>query len=118
MGFAVPSPRDLIAAEAARLGFVLAGAAGVDPLEGGPFLASLLSDGRAGEMSYLTRRTDERLDPRRYVPWARTVLSFAYPYAPPPRPPGDWRETLRGRVAAYALGVDYHERVKRLLRAL
>src|SRR5436305_1917401 len=34
------------------------------------------------------------------------------------RQPRDWRATLTGRIAAYALGEDYHARVGALLDAL
>src|SRR5205809_5453183 len=69
-------------------------------------------------MGYLARRTAERIDPRGARPWARAVISLAYPYRPPPPPPGDWRATLTGRIAAYALGADSHARVGALLGAL
>jgi epoxyqueuosine reductase len=114
----MPSREERIAAAAHELGFPLAGAVPLAPLPVGPFVETWLAEGRAGEMTYLARRTAERLDPRRSMPWARTVVSLAYPYRPPPPPPGDWRVTLRGRIAAYALGEDYHDRLDRLLRAL
>jgi epoxyqueuosine reductase len=69
-------------------------------------------------MGYLARRTAERIDPRLYWPWARSVIALASPYAPAPPPPADWRERLRGRIAAYALGADYHGRVEAALAAL
>src|SRR5436305_1902405 len=72
----------------------------------------------AGEMGYLARRTAGRIDPRTAFPWARSIVSLAYPYRPPPVPAGDWRAELRGRIAAYALGVDYHDRVGALLERL
>src|SRR5947199_313960 len=100
-----------IAAAARALGFSRAGTAPLAPLPVGPFLAAWLAEGRAGEMGYLARRTAERIDPRAARPWARGVISLAYPYRPPPPPPGDWRATLTGRIAAYALGEDYHARV-------
>jgi epoxyqueuosine reductase len=65
-------------------------------------------------MGYLPRRAAERLDARHAFPWARSVVSLAYPYRPPPPPPNDWRESLVGRVAAYARGADYHDRVVEL----
>src|SRR5256885_523043 len=86
-GVCASSARETVAVEAARLGFVLAGAAAVEPLDCGPFMENWLSDGRAGEMSWLARRTAERLDPRPYVDLARTVLAPAYPDAPPTPPP-------------------------------
>ena len=109
---------ETIAAEAAALGFPLIGCAPLVPLRVGPFLRGWLAEGRAGEMRYLAERTAERVDPRRAMPWARAVVSLAWPYRPPPPPPDDWRATLRGRIAAYALGEDYHDRLGELLRAL
>jgi len=107
-----------IAAAARALGFSRAGCAPLAPLPVGPFLEAWLAEGRAAEMGYLARRTAERVDPRTARPWARAVVSLAYPYRPPPPPPGDWRATLTGRIAAYALGEDYHARVGGLLDAL
>lgn len=112
------APIAVIADEARRLGFPLVGVAPLRPLPRGDYLAGWLADGRAGEMAYLETRTAQRLDPRRGHPWARSILSVAYPYRPPPPPPEDWRQTLRGRVAAYAAGTDYHDRVRGLLRTL
>src|SRR5207249_3100066 len=107
-----------IAAAARALGFSRAGTAPLAPLPVGPFLQAWLAEGRAGEMGSLAGRTAERIDPRAARPWARAVISLAYPYRPPPPPPGDWRATLTGRIAAYALGEDYHARVGALLDAL
>jgi epoxyqueuosine reductase len=105
--------------EAARdLGFPLAGCAPIVPLDREAFLAGWLADGRAGEMTYLETRSAERIDPRRAHPWARGVITLAWPYRPPPPPPSDWRTTLRGRIAAYALGIDYHDRLRTTLRTL
>ena len=109
---------DTIATEAAALGFPLIGCAPLVPLRVGAFLRDWLAEGRAGEMRYLAERTAERLDPRGAMPWARAVVSLAWPYRPPPPPPEDWRTTLRGRIAAYALAEDYHDRLGELLRAL
>src|SRR5262245_56998310 len=106
--------RETVVADTARAaGFPLVGTAPLVPLPVGAFLEGWLAEGRAGEMGYLARRTAERLDARRAMPWARAVVSLAYPYRPPPPPPDDWRKTLRGRIAAYALGADYHDRLDR-----
>jgi epoxyqueuosine reductase len=114
----VTTREELIAAEARALGFPLAGCAPLAPLPVEAFLADWLAEGRAGEMAWLARRSAERIDPRRHVPWARAVVCVAVPYRPPPPPPGDWRATLRGRIAAYARGIDYHDLVGERLAAL
>jgi epoxyqueuosine reductase len=69
-------------------------------------------------MRWLVRRHDERMDPRVGFPWARALVVVAYPYPPPPPPPPRWRETLRGRIASYAAGRDYHHTVLELLERL
>jgi epoxyqueuosine reductase len=111
-------PTRVIATEARALGFPLVGTAPLAPLARGPFLTAWLAEGRAGEMAWLARRTAERMDPRVAFPWARTVVSLAWPYRPPPPPPADWRERLLGRIAAYALGPDYHDHLGARLATL
>lgn len=113
---------ETIAARARAMGFAHAGCAPLGPLPRAAFVARWLADGRAGDMRYLERRAAERADPRRAFPWARSVISLALPYRPPPPPSDDWRTALRGRVAAYAAGPDYHDhalaRAERLAAAL
>ncbi len=48
----------------------------------------------------------------------RSVVSLGYPYHAPRPPIVDWRAELRGRIAAYALGSDYHDRVLKRSRAV
>src|SRR5207237_52657 len=84
---AVATPTERVAREARLLGFPRAGSTPLGALERGPFLERWLADGRAGEMGYLARRTAERIDPRTAFPWARSIVSLAYPYRPPPPPP-------------------------------
>ncbi len=118
----VTSPEADILAEARALGFSLAGFTRVARLTRGEFLARWLAEGRAGEMGYLARGPAERLDPRLRWPWVRSIISLAVPYQAPPPPAADWRHTLRGRIAAYAVELDYHDglgnRLSRLIERL
>jgi epoxyqueuosine reductase len=66
-------------------------------------------------MAYIGNGAAKRLDPTLVLPGARSIISVGVRYAPPPLPPVNWREELRGRIAAYALGADYHRTVKRRL---
>src|SRR5262249_40169092 len=102
---------DRLAAAARDAGFVRAGATPIGPVRRAEFFDRWLDEGCAGEMTYLRRRHLERVDPRRAFAWARTIVSLAVPYPPLSPPAFDWRVTLRGRIAAYAVGEDYHERV-------
>jgi epoxyqueuosine reductase len=107
--------RDNVLALGRQLGFVRARVARVVALEREAFLKSWLDEGRAGDMRYLQHHRKVRLDPRTRFPWARSIVSAAFPYTPPPPPRVDWRSELRGRIAAYALGDDYHDVVEQRL---
>lgn len=101
--------------EAARLGFSACGLAPAAPLpkERAAALHRWLAAGMHGEMSYLERHAALRLDPTLLVPGARTVVSVALNYYPAATPPeGGFR------LARYALGLDYHDVMRRRLRAL
>jgi epoxyqueuosine reductase len=114
----VGAREETIAAEARAIGFARAGCAALGPLPRAPFMAAWLADGRAGDMTYLPKRAAERLDARHAFPWARALVSLAYPYRPPPPPAEDWRTGLFGRIAAYARGADYHDHVLELCERL
>jgi len=92
-----------------RLGFVDPRIARIEPLPRGDFYEQWLAEGRAGDMRFLLHHRKARLDPRTRYPWARSVVSAFFPYDVPPPPHVRWREELRGRIAAYARGPDYHD---------
>ena len=75
------------------------------------FYAEWLGQGRHGAMGYLAREPERRFDPRAIDKRFKSVISLLWPYAPPSPPAVDWRAELRGRIAAYALGPDYHDYV-------
>jgi len=101
---AAETPLDAGAVRAAALAsrFALVGLARADALEPGP-LAAWLAAGHAADMDWMGRGLAERLDPRRVLPGAKTVIALALGYhrtgvAASPRSP----------VARYARGRDYH----------
>jgi len=106
-----------VRAEARALGFTACGFAAARPLARAAFLDGWLAAGFAGEMRYLERRAERRVTTAGILPTARTVVSLAFPYTAPPPPALDWRRTLRGRIAAYARGEDYHRVIDERLRA-
>jgi epoxyqueuosine reductase len=69
-------------------------------------------------MKWLQSEPERRLDPAFRDQRLRGVISLAYPYAAPRPPPVDWRGGLRGRIAAYALGPDYHDVVLKKARVV
>ncbi len=82
-------------------GFPLVGLARAESLDPGPLLRWLAA-GRAADMHWMHERREERLDPRRVLPDARTVVALAIPYRRPAEAPAD------PAVAQYARGRDYH----------
>jgi epoxyqueuosine reductase len=93
---------------ARALGFDLAGVAPALPSERTRFLGDWLARGYGGELGYLARRADERIDPRRVLPNARSVLCVALAYGRD-EPPAEAAARGRARVARYAKGDDYHD---------
>ena len=108
----------VVAAAARAAGFPLVGCVPIGPLPGAAFVREWLADGRAGDMGYLERRAEIRCDPRRQFAWARSLVCVGFPYRPPAPPPDDWRARLRGRMAAYTVGPDYHRHVRERLDRL
>ena len=108
----------VVTQEAQALGFSLVGTTPLAPSPRADYIRRWLADGRAGEMTWLLRGSEDRLDPTRRFGWARSAIVVAWPYPPAPPAPADWREHLTGRMAAYALGRDYHDRVRGRLGTL
>ncbi|WP_304822795.1 tRNA epoxyqueuosine(34) reductase QueG [Candidatus Binatus sp.] len=98
-----------------RQGFALVGFALLRRLdERDDFYRRWLQDGRHGAMEYLALGPERRIDPRTLDARFKSIVSLAYPYAPPQTAAAtsiDWRAQMRGRIAAYALGRDYHDYV-------
>ena len=91
-------------------GFALTGFAPLKRLEDREeFFRQWIDEGRPAEMGWLARDPARRFDPRVLDSRLRSVVSLAYLYAAPPPALADWRHELRGRIASYALGPDYHD---------
>jgi len=115
----VQALEDKIAAAASEQGFILVGFARLEPLRAREaFFRGWIDEGRAGDMGWLAREPERRFDPRRLDTRLRSVISLAYPYTAPVPPRIDWRAELRGRIASYALGPDYHDTVLKRTRAV
>jgi epoxyqueuosine reductase len=93
-----------VKALALELGFDLVAIGPADPPEHGAALRRWVEAGHAATMGYLERRLEERLDPRRVLPGARSVLCVALNYYQGEPADASWRP-----VARYAWGRDYHD---------
>ena len=99
--------KELIFAEAKRIGFDAIGVAPVDlsPVEE-ERLALWIREGMHGTMDWMT--SGSRVDPERLLPGARSVLMGAVGYYDPP-PAGS---PVNGTISLYARGRDYHKVIR------
>ncbi len=102
-------------AEAARLGFDACGVAEATHLDDeARRLEAWLGAGMHAGMGWMEGHFDKRVDPRRLVEGARSVVSVLHNYyadAPPPT-------ATTGRIARYAWGDDYHDVMRARLAEL
>jgi epoxyqueuosine reductase len=102
---------------ARELGFDLVGISPASPSRYREYLRQWLDSGQGGTMDYLAKRFEERTDPGVYLPGTASVICVAMNYhVKLDEAPG--REGVRGRIARYALGDDYHEIIKTRLHVL
>ena len=71
-----------------------------------------LGAGCQADMHYMERNAQMRRDPRLLVEGAQSVISLVLPYKP------DRQIESSARIAQYAYGEDYHERLKRMMFSL
>jgi epoxyqueuosine reductase len=108
-----------LAAEAARLGFAACGLASAtgDPLAG-ERLDAWLEQGMHGAMDWMESRAHHRRSPQGLWPEARSVIGLGMSYAPAQDPLALAAHPDRARISVYAQGKDYHDVVKKALKAL
>lgn len=108
-----------IKAEAQRLGFQLVGITSPDPPPHLAVYETWLAQGRYASMQYLAaeRARQRRADPRRILPECRSILVLGTRYSAP-RPHSTAAAGLKGKVAAYAWGLDYHDVLVERMQAL
>ena len=93
----------LIKAKALDLGFLACGMARAGFLEEeAPRLEQWLRGAKHGGMGYMATHFDMRLDPRKLVPGAKTVISLAYNYFTPDKQ----ADPDAPKLSTYAYGRD------------
>lgn len=104
----------LIKTEATRLGFMQCGiAAATELTEDARRLESWLNKNYQGKMSYMERHFDLRIDPRKLVPDAKSVITLLLNYYPEEK-----QKDEAPKIAKYAWGVDYHFVIREKLHEL
>jgi epoxyqueuosine reductase len=106
-------------AEARALGF---SAFGIAPANATPRTAARLrawlDDGAHGDMIWMEETAERRGSPAGLWPEVRSVISLGMSYAPAVDPLALAGEGEVGRISVYAQGQDYHDVVKKALKAL
>jgi epoxyqueuosine reductase len=97
-------------------GFNKVGIIGAGSLEGeGRRLREWLARGYHGEMSWMARDVEKRINPREIFPKARSVVVVALNYYTPHQ---HQQNPATGKISRYAWGDDYHDVVKTKLASL
>jgi len=110
---------DRIKAEAARLGFAACGIASADAApRTAERLRQWLDEGCHGSMIWMEERAHHRGSPTGLWPAVRSVISLGMSYAPARDPLALAAAGERARISVYAQGGDYHDVMKRQLKAL
>ena len=81
-------------------------------------LEQWLGDGCHGTMEWMETRLHHRRGPQSLWPQARSVIALGMSYAPAADPMALAARKDRARLSVYAQGADYHDVVKRALKAL
>lgn len=105
----------LIKQHAQRLGFLSCGISPAGFLEEeAPRLEAWLNKGHHGQMGYMERNFDKRLDPTKLVPDAKSVVSLLLNYYPEQTQ----QDPTAPKISKYAYGADYHHVIKTKLKEL
>ena len=105
--------------EARALGFAACGITRADAApEAAARLQAWLNEGGHGDMLWMEERAHQRGSPAALWPEVRSVIMLGMSYAPAVDPLALAEESGVGRISAYAQGQDYHDIVKKGLKAL
>ena len=81
-------------------------------------LAKFVAEGRHGQMGWMAERMNWRGDPAALWPEARSVIMLAEAYSPEEDPMEIVGRPDRGAISVYARNRDYHDIVKKRLKAV
>jgi epoxyqueuosine reductase len=112
---AISNHTRLIKQEAYRLGFDFVGIAKAEFMdEEARHLEAWLNQGMHGKMHYMENYFDKRVDPRKLVPGAKSVVCLAYNYYTDKKQ----SDPDSPKISKYAYGKDYHLILKDKLKSL
>ena len=112
-------PKSAIRAKATELGFDAVGFARADaPWAAGARLAEFVDKGRHGTMAWMAETAQRRAHPQAMWAGARSAVVLGLNYGPNQDPMQALARRDRANISVYARGDDYHEVVKKKLKAL
>ena len=108
-----------LASEARGIGFDCVGVTGPDAIaEVAGHFRAFLDSGAHGEMDWLAADPERRADPRGLWPAVRSVIMLGVNYGPDENPLAILESRTNGGISVYAQGDDYHDLIKKRLKAL
>jgi epoxyqueuosine reductase len=108
-----------LAREAETLGFDCLGVTDPDAIGGAArYFREFLEAGAHGDMDWLAAQPERRMDPRVLWPGVRSIIMLGVNYGPAENPLALLAKRTRGAISAYAQGDDYHDVIKKRLKAL
>lgn len=106
---------NLVKQKAQALGFDFVGiAAATELTKEARQLEKWLNQGNHGKMGYMANHFDKRIDPRKLVDGAKSVVSLLYNY----HNPNQQTDKDAPKISQYAYGKDYHKVIKQKLHQL
>jgi epoxyqueuosine reductase len=119
MSLGKPNLRQALEKEARALGFAAVGVASADAApKSGERLRQWLASGAHGDMIWMEEKADRRASPTGLWPEVRSIVSLGMSYAPASDPLALAARPDLGRISVYAQGADYHDVIKKALKAL
>jgi epoxyqueuosine reductase len=105
--------------QARALGFDCIGVTDPDAIShAGRHFREFLDAGSHGDMEWLATNPERRSDPRMLWPGVRSVIMLGVNYGPDENPLAILAQRTRGAISVYAQGDDYHDLIKKRLKAL
>ncbi len=111
--------KDALAHEANALGFDCIGVTDPSAIgQAAQHFRDFIDAGAHGDMDWLADRPERRADPRGLWPDVHSVIMLGVNYGPDENPLEILQQRTRGAISVYAQGDDYHDVIKKRLKAL
>jgi epoxyqueuosine reductase len=108
-----------LASEARALGFDCVGVTSPDAIaDAAGHFRAFLDTGAHGDMDWLAANPERRADPRGLWPAVHSVTMLGVNYGPDEDPLAILESRTSGAISVYAQGDDYHDLIKKRLKAL